>query len=49
MKINISQGNTFVLRQPKGPSGTGFTFARKQKIEIPSVRSIVNTPTLITA
>lgn len=49
MKINISQSNTTVIRQPKGPSGLGFKFARTKKIEIPSVRSFISTPTMIVA
>lgn len=47
MKINISHANVSVLRQPKGPSGPGFNFARSNKIVIPSVRSIISTPTMI--
>jgi hypothetical protein len=49
MKINISQNTSTVIRQPKGPSGSGFKFARTNKIEIPSVRSIISTPTMIIA
>lgn len=48
MKINISHQNATVIRQPKGPSGQGFNFARNvSKIEIPSVRAIGATPTMI--
>lgn len=50
MKINISSTSTAVIRQPKGPSGEGFNFARTQsKIEIPSVRPMISTPTMIMA
>lgn len=50
MKINISQANTTVLRQPKGPSGTGFNFVRStSKIDIPALRPMTMTSTLITA
>lgn len=50
MKINISQGNSPVTRQPKGPSGKGFTMARNtQKVMIPEVRSIINAPVMISA
>jgi len=48
MKINISQGTSSVTRQPKGPSGTGFTMARNtKKVTIPEVRSIISQPTII--
>jgi len=50
MKINISQGTSPVTRQPKGPSGKGFSMVRNtQKVVIPEVRSIVNVPTMISA
>jgi hypothetical protein len=50
MKINISQGTATVTRQPKGPSGKGFTMVRNtKKVVIPEVRTIVNVPTMISA
>lgn len=50
MKINISQGTTSVTRQPKGPSGNGFTMVRNtKKVVIPEVMNIVNVPTMISA
>jgi len=51
MKINISQGNSPVTRQPKGPMGKGFALTRnvKNKIVIPEVRNVVSVPTMISA
>lgn len=48
MKINISQGSSTVLRQPRGPIGTGFSLARKsQAVIMPQVTSVIKTSTLI--
>lgn len=52
MKINISSTNTAVIRQPKGPNGSGFNMTRNtniSKIDIPSVRPMISTPTMIMA
>lgn len=51
MKINISQGNSPVTRQPKGPHGKGFALTRNvtKQIVIPEVRNVVSVPTMISA